>query len=692
MTIILLFASITFEGQFIAHADNATSTTETATSTPPASSTSTDLTPSSTVTSTISFITPSSTATSSTSSSTSDATPVQTPAAGASSDTASIVTGNAAAVANVINVVNANITDSSGLVEFLNLLAPYIGNIDLSGFTFPTSSCASCSGGALQVTNDNSASVTNNVDVLAMSGGNTITGAGTSTITTGDAVAAANVLNVVNTNLTNSQYLLLVLNNFTQMQGDLVLPGKSFFENFFSNNGGDTAGNISVANANSASIGNNATTVAATGDNTVAGASSSTISTGEAATVTNTVNEVNQNSTGGTRVYLLINVPGTWAGNVFSAPPGLKWEQTPDGLLLTESSAPQGFDGCADCGNSDAPSTIANANSANVQNNIQVFALTGSNEIDANGGSGGISTGNAVAATNVVNLVNTNIVGQNVLFAIINVLGNWQGNLAFGQPDLWTGLQAKLDNNPLVEGNLIHYTVTVKNNGTADATNVVVRTADSDPYVTVTDAGGGTMDGDSVSWTIPTLATGASQTFTYAEKVNAGLPYVGSGSMTESVSATETEDDANPKDNSDQANLNIDAPIGSLHLSKVFVSEADNATSTVAPGASVHYDITFGDRMWAGPAQNVFAHETLFDPYGNPVSTSTWDIGNIGPGNKFRISYNANFAPDTPTGWYISEVTLDGKDVGGYIGLADSIVATSSVYVVDPTHPFTAPP
>ena len=48
-------------------------------------------------------------------------------------------------------------------------------------------------------------------------------------VTTGNAYAAANVLNLVNTNIVNSSYLLLSFNNFGDLSQDITLPSDGFF-------------------------------------------------------------------------------------------------------------------------------------------------------------------------------------------------------------------------------------------------------------------------------------------------------------------------------------------------------------------------------------------------------------------------------------------------------------------------------
>lgn len=74
--------------------------------------------------------------------------------------------------------------------------------------------------------------------------------------------------------------------------------------------------------------------------------------------------------------------------------------------------------------------SITNINSAeDVENNVSAVADSGENKIENSEGSVSIETGDAGAIASAVNLINTNIVGNNWLFAIVNIFGNWSGDL-----------------------------------------------------------------------------------------------------------------------------------------------------------------------------------------------------------------------------------------------------------------------
>ena len=78
----------------------------------------------------------------------------------------------------------------------------------------------------------NSAEVLNVVEVEAVTGGNEAEGNAVF-VQTGEARGAANVINVVNTNIVDSNYRLLTYNALGDLDGDLILPTEELFKAFF---------------------------------------------------------------------------------------------------------------------------------------------------------------------------------------------------------------------------------------------------------------------------------------------------------------------------------------------------------------------------------------------------------------------------------------------------------------------------
>ena len=47
--------------------------------------------------------------------------------------------------------------------------------------------------------------------------------------------AAGNILNIANTNIVDSNYMMVVFNNFGSWNGDFILPGADYFSNVLNN-------------------------------------------------------------------------------------------------------------------------------------------------------------------------------------------------------------------------------------------------------------------------------------------------------------------------------------------------------------------------------------------------------------------------------------------------------------------------
>lgn len=76
-------------------------------------------------------------------------------------------------------------------------------------------------------------------------------------------------------------------------------------------------------------------------------------------------------------------------------------------------------------------------NNADVENNVNVDAITGQNQATQNTGGSTVATGDVFATTNTVTLANMNVVDGNLGIIIINALNRWLGFL-LGSDGSWT--------------------------------------------------------------------------------------------------------------------------------------------------------------------------------------------------------------------------------------------------------------
>ena len=108
---------------------------------------------------------------------------------------------------------------------------------------------------------------------------------------------------------------------------------------------------------------------------------------------------------------VLIRVHGFWSGDVIGLPDGLSWAWTPEGILIYNTDAEIVPSPILPYDVDSYEANITDFNNATVTNNINIDAVTGKNKID--GLVGNIETGDAFASANVMNIVNTNIIGVN---------------------------------------------------------------------------------------------------------------------------------------------------------------------------------------------------------------------------------------------------------------------------------------
>lgn len=215
----------------------------------------------------------------------------------------------------------------------------------------------------------------------------------------------------------HSRYLIILMNKVGNLDGDIVLPEASFFEGL--RTGGGLGANSSLNAGNTADVTNNGTSTASSGDNTATGTESASVDTGGALAHAFTgtfANQINPPS------CFIISVGGTWNGDVYQIPQGFDREHTPYADII--------------CGRGKASGDLlsnyhlSQTNYAKVLVNAIAEATTGGNV--GSGKNVTITSGDAQSFLYVLNILNTTLIGQDWLFGLFTVSGDWNGDFTFG--------------------------------------------------------------------------------------------------------------------------------------------------------------------------------------------------------------------------------------------------------------------
>lgn len=595
-----------------------------------------------------------------------------------------IETGDATATANVSNMANTNLTGSNFWFNFSNLFQDLVGDINLNNFNNNNENdcglidCVDL----LRVSNKNQGNIINDVEIYALTGDNSADGNnGNAYIRTGNARVVANIANLLNTNITGSDWFFSILNSFSNWYGNLVLPGKETIENIL-NGFGSSGNDVYVENNSQADVENNVNVIAETGNNSANNNDGdSCINTGQAEAKSNILNVINTNIFGDNWLVVGIKVFGKWAGEIHSLPDGVSWLRTPDGIILFNDDLADDLPLLFQEGEGDASLDIENDNEATLTNNVDITASTGNNSASNNNGSGTIETGNATAIANVVNFVNTNIIGRNWLFAMVNIFGNWQGNLAFGQPNLWLGESAITSPDPAEAGGTITYTLTYANNGDADATGVVIFDDFDERYLSVIDSGGGTVidNPGEIWWDIGMVGIGESQSVSYSVAIDSQIPY-GTTYLINRSEIDSFEDDANNEDNTDSLSIAASRPWPVLFYipptpPELQVTKTSNGTDVVYPSDVVTYTIVVTNPSQY-TAYNVIVSDVLSN--GEILNTYAWDLGVVYPNEEITIDYTVAIDSQAPAGFYTNTAEANGVD-----GFGNQVISTKASTTIE---------
>jgi len=585
-------------------------------------------------------------------------------------DDAIITTGNINLYVGIINTVNSNIIGSKISQLLFNIFENSTGDIfvpdELASSTESECLENACSNEVI----DNEGEIENEVEINASSGSNSAHSRnGNAFIQTGNVNVVTDIFNVLNSNILGSNWTRFIINIFGNWIGDLVLPGKEAMQNFIENQSSSCGSGCDAENivaSNSAEIENNVDVYTDTGENQASG-NPAQINTGNANVDVNALNVANSNITHHNMFFAAINNFGKWQGNIFSLPEGFNLSGDINGIKIF-NSGPNGLIEETGSGSQN----LVEDNSGSIENAVIINVLTGNNSAGSENGEAGIRTGHANVVANLINILNSNLTGVNMLIGLINIFGSWQGDLAFGRPDLWIGESVQMENNPAEVDERITYTLTYYNAGDADATGVVLTDDFDENSIGISDPGSGVVFNNpgEIQWDLGTIPPGGYGAVSYTAVVLPGIPF-GVSRINNQAVIDSFEDDDNGGDNTE--NFSINAIKRYVQPNPVLVypappqleiKKSSNVVDFVYPGTIVDYVLEITNNS-DSQAYRVVVTDVLINDLPEPIYTNAWNLDYVFPNEKIIISYQVYIGSEVPPGLYTNYAQASGFYVWG---------------------------
>lgn len=573
-----------------------------------------------------------------------------------------INTGEAVASANVYNEANINIVSENYVSEILNIDGKYVGDINLLEKFQELLNRASAngeeSGTLIEVSNTNEATLENILFASANTGNNSIEasegGLEGAEIKTGNASAVSNLVNYVNINITGNNWLFYAVNIFGKWLGDLIVPGEGLLKV------PETSETVlsEVTNENSAAIENTAESSSNSGNNEITGGGN--ISTGETVAVANVKNIVNTNITSNNWFFLMINNMGAWKGSVFGWNEGNAISNIfrYDFDILDSDGGVSNFLGSI--------FSVYNKNTAKVSNSVSASADTGNNSIK--GMDGDISTGDAYSWSNIFNFINTNITGNNWMFSVVNVMGEWEGDTVFAYPDLKISISDEKDR--AVPGEELDYTVEYENVGQAgcEDAKVYVGLPEYFSYESNDVGKDHSSEDGMIVWDLDGLQPGEKKSFTIKGKLSERFPE-GKTTLEAGAGITTSTKEIESGNNSSSDKTEVSNYADIIYFEYPEIDPEIKITRGVSPGNFVRqgnlvlYSIML-ENEGDTPVYNLVVEDRIKNEAGD-LGGYEWSVGEIGKGERIVIQYQVIISMNAPLGIYTNQAVAYGNDAYG---------------------------
>jgi len=213
-----------------------------------------------------------------------------------------------------------------------------------------------------------------------------------------------------------------------------------------------------------------------------------------------------------------------------------------------------------------------------------------------------------------------------------------------------TGYTDTDGNGVLSPGDTVHYQLDYQNSGNADATSAALSDDPDETYVSGISAisGGGLYDGNTISWSLGTIAAGTSGTLTYDALMGAAGTFA-DGTTPVNNTATLTSNEDGPHSASETVTVTAGV---SLAVAKSSTGTTDtDGDGMVSPGDTVHYQVVATNNGDAD-ANNVSLSDDPDETYVASIAnisdlglydgaTISWSLGTLAAGGSVTVTYDA---------------------------------------------------
>jgi len=631
-------------------------------------------------------------------------------------DTGAIDTGDAVSSVSQVNAINTNIIGTNFFIFLFDILINSEGDIDLNALWKQLEANFYAGGGSsggnpTTIDIENNAEVTLAADAHANTGGNNVEADSAAGINTGNAYAAANIFNLINTNIIGSNFFIGIINIFGSHIGNIILPNPEKFlqTQMAMQNHGDN-GDLIVDNdvtITDTQVGANADS----GNNASTGDVLYT-ETGDAVAQAASVNYLNLNLFLSNWYFALINNFGIWNGSILSwddpSSTGTQGESTSEYSNMEEAAnLPDSQD------ESGEPIDIYLSNQASLSAQVHATAKSGNNTAAAD--SADIITGRAVALARLTNFINTNIIGSRIFMPIINLFGTWTGDLIFAYPDLTINVSD--DHDDVQFGDTVTYTVQYNNVGYEEAedANVQINLPVEEAIIGST---GPTpqLSGNTATFNLGTVGSKEAGSFTvttiveqpplesmkpsdnfFSSLFHAIVPEAQAAENQKALITTAqigaSESESNTDNNSSSVTKYLspsdddfivtdseqdDDGIVVYGTPNITVDSSNNTAEYVYAGDTVTFT-AYIHNDGSGTSQDTTLYQSIVGPSGKTLTESQFEMGNVSPGQDKKLTFGLRIPQQVPPGTYESIISAEGSSEDDELVLSNESISEFNI-------------